>query len=266
MLCRKKEYTMTAIGPVGASDNTDTSARAKSQSQQNEHEIRVTSLFKRIVLSPLFWAISAIGVSLAGAWPVTVGAAAVVAGTVVAWRKRFVYEITLSFGFIMNRVFPTKWTVYNKITDNLFLGRLPLKNNNDHLALQKEGIGAVLSVVEKFENHTVGLFSDPVRPDDWKALGIEHFQVETPDFYPLTVESFQKAVGFIEAQHALGKKVYVHCKAGRGRSAAVVVADLMQNNPSEKFASVRDCVAFVKERRHLVSLRDDKIASIQAFL
>lgn len=240
-------------------------AAPESQKIQKACEIKVACVFKRIILSPLFWAISVIGASFTGPWSVTVGAATMVAGIVVAWRKRFVYEVTLSFGFFMNKMFPQKWPVFNKITENLYLGRLPLKNNNDHIALQKEGIGAVLSVVEKFENHSVGLFTDPVTPDDWKALGIEHFQVETPDFYPLTVESFQKAVAFIKAQKATGKKVYVHCKAGRGRSAAVVVADL-KKDPDEKFGSVRECASFVKGRRHLVSLRDDKIASIEAFL
>ena len=190
---------------------------------------------------------------------------AAVAAAVFACKKRFVYEVTLSFGYIMNKIVPHKWPVYNKITENLYLGRLPLKNNNDHIALKNEGIGAVVSVVEKFENHSVGIFSDPVTPDDWKALGVEHLQVETPDFYPLTVESFEKGVTFIESQLTQGKKVYVHCKAGRGRSAAMVVAVLRKMQP-ERFATTKECAAFVKSCRHLVSLRQDKIESIEAYL
>lgn len=262
---------MASIDPVGCSKASE-AVQGNTQNSAKTHEIKVAGIFKRTVMSPLFWAtaiLSAAGAAsmifLLRPLVVTVGVVSAVAASVIACKKRFVYEVTLSFGYLMNKVFPKKWPAYNKITENIYLGRLPLKNNNDHIALQKEGIGAVLSVVEVFENHSLGIFSDPVTPDDWKALGVEHMQVETPDFHPLKVESFEKGVEFIASQVKLGKKVYVHCKAGRGRSAAMVVAALRKKQP-ELFATTKECVAFVKGCRPLVSLRQDKIDSIEAYL
>lgn len=262
---------MTSVDPVGCSKSAER-VQQNAENTPKAHEIKVSGVFTRIVLSPLFWAtamLTAVGATsmifMLRPLVVTVGLVAAVAAAVIACKKRFVYEVTLSFGYIMNKIAPQKWPAYNKITENLYLGRLPLKNNNDHITLQNEGIGAVLSVVEKFENHSVGIFTDPVTPDDWKALGVEHMQVETPDFHPLKVDSFEKGVAFIASQMKLGKKVYVHCKAGRGRSAAMVVAALRKNQP-ELFATTKECVAFVKGCRPLVSLRQDKIDSIEAYL
>ena len=45
------------------------------------------------------------------------------------------------------------------------------------------------------------------------------------DFYP---ESVDQAVHFISDSIERGETVYVHCKAGRGRSATVVLCWLMQ--------------------------------------
>lgn len=41
---------------------------------------------------------------------------------------------------------------------------------------------------------------------------------------------FQEAVAFIEDYERKGQKVYVHCRAGHGRSATVVLAWLMHKN------------------------------------
>ena len=46
------------------------------------------------------------------------------------------------------------------------------------------------------------------------------------------MEDLESAVMFIKKHHAEGKKVYVHCRAGHGRSAAVVLAWLMTKDPS----------------------------------
>lgn len=173
--------------------------------------------------------------------------------------KWVLYQVTLGFGYIRNKIWPARWPAYNQITDSLYLGRLPLKNSNDHLRLKDEGIGAVLAVIESFENHSKGLFTDPVTPEDWQALNVAFMQIETADFRPLSVLHLKQAVAFIDSQIAQGKKVYVHCKAGRGRSAAVVVAYLAKN-----FSSVEECIDFVHSKRPLIILKPDKIEPIRA--
>lgn len=57
----------------------------------------------------------------------------------------------------------------------------------------------------------------------------------------------QSAVAFIEAHKARGDRVYVHCRAGHGRSAAVVFAYLLNEDPgvdpmqlNAEFCRIRD--------------------------
>ncbi|MBS0635319.1 MAG: dual specificity protein phosphatase family protein [Verrucomicrobia bacterium] len=175
--------------------------------------------------------------------------------------KWLLYQTTLAYGYIRNALFPKSWPVYNRITESLYLGSLPMKSRKDHITLKNEGIDTIISVVERFENHTSTLLGAPVRPEEWRALGIQQFQIETEDFKPLSVESFTKAIQSIDQ----GKKVYVHCKAGRGRSAAVVVAYLVLNYP-EKYPTVESAVEYVRTCRPHITLSKDKIESISSFL
>ena len=179
--------------------------------------------------------------------------------------QHLIYHITILYGYFRNKLFPKKWPAYSKITDSLYLGRLPLKNEEDHLALQKEGIGAVLSILQHFENHTKGPFTDPVTSDDLKAWGIDHLQIEAVDFEPLTFEALEQGVEFIDQEIKKGKKVYVHCKAGRGRSAAIVVAYLSKKHP-DTYRSVEEAARFVAALRPIITLKPDKIEGIQRWM
>ena len=236
---------------------------------EEKKEVKPTSIFKRIIGSSLTWTVSAlvIGALITAINPI-IGSILLIATVARAifckpYRKKLVYEVSLAFGYCLSKVLPQKWPAYNKITDNIYLGRLPLKNAGDHKVLRKEGIGAVLSLVEHFENHSLGILSDPVTSEDWKALGITHLQLETPDFHPLSVDTLEKAVDFIKKQVGQGKKVYVHCKAGRGRSAAAVCANLYLNNRDE-YPTLASAYAHLRCRRPIVSLRKNKLEIIRA--
>ena len=240
--------------------------RTEDSETVKKHEIIVASVFKRILLSPLVWTTATVVTLVVIApWDIAAAGIALVAGVSIACRKRLVYEISLSYGYLRNKISPEKWPSYSKINDMLFLGRLPLKNTNDHLLLQKEGVGAILSLVEDFENQSLGILSDPVTPDDWKSLGIDQLQIKTADFSPLSTDSIKKGVEYIEKQEALGKKVYVHCKAGRTRSAAVIVAYLRKTHP-DTFKTVEESVHFVQEKRPFIKLKQDKLDIIKKFV
>jgi len=58
-----------------------------------------------------------------------------------------------------------------------------------------------------------------------------HLWLPTTDHFEPTVEDLTKAVKFIAEHEDRGKKVYVHCRAGHGRSAAVVFAWLLAKDP-----------------------------------
>jgi hypothetical protein len=81
----------------------------------------------------------------------------------------------------------------------------------------------------------------------YKRLGIEHLRLPTVDHFEPSVEDLKKAVSFIQRHEHQGGRVYVHCRAGHGRSAAAVYAWLLYKEPladpvdlNEKLCAMRD--------------------------
>ncbi|KAL3764305.1 hypothetical protein ACHAWU_004117 [Discostella pseudostelligera] len=81
----------------------------------------------------------------------------------------------------------------------------------------------------------------------YKRLGIEHLRLPTVDHFEPSVEDLKKAVSFIQKHEHQGGRVYVHCRAGHGRSAAAVYAWLLYKEPladpvelNEKLCAMRD--------------------------
>ena len=72
-------------------------------------------------------------------------------------------------------------------------------------------------------------YSGPTK--SYKRLGMRHLRLPTTDHFQPTVEDLENAVNFIKEHSRLGKRVYVHCRAGHGRSAAVVFAWLLSKDP-----------------------------------
>ena len=64
---------------------------------------------------------------------------------------------------------------------------------------------------------------------EYQRLGIEQLWLPTIDFNPPTFEDVTRGVDFIKKHASLGGKVYVHCKAGRARSATVVICWLVRH-------------------------------------
>lgn len=64
---------------------------------------------------------------------------------------------------------------------------------------------------------------------EWKKEGIKFHHVPMQDFTGSTSrENIQHAVDFIDEINKEGKSVYIHCKAGRTRSATVACCYLMK--------------------------------------
>lgn len=63
---------------------------------------------------------------------------------------------------------------------------------------------------------------------EWKKEGIKFYHVPMQDFIGSTTrQNIQGAVEFIDDVSKNGKTVYVHCKAGRTRSATIACCYLM---------------------------------------
>lgn len=107
-----------------------------------------------------------------------------------------------------------------------YLGALPLDNLGHYEQIRQSGINGVLVLLEDFERHE-GWFNRPVNASQWAVANITVHWVDARDFHPLNRTQFDDAVQWLFKETAAGRNVYVHCKAGRGRSASVVIAFLM---------------------------------------
>ena len=65
--------------------------------------------------------------------------------------------------------------------------------------------------------------------DEWQNQGVSFLQLSTADiFHAPTQEKLRQGVEFIKKFDGTGDSVYVHCKAGRTRSATLVGCYLIQ--------------------------------------
>ena len=93
----------------------------------------------------------------------------------------------------------------------------------------------------------------------YKRLGMRHLRLPTTDHFEPSVEDLERAVKFIAEHEALGKRVYVHCRAGHGRSAAVVFAWLLAKDPdadlqqlNKEFCLLRDVRKTLWKQRNII--------------
>lgn len=116
------------------------------------------------------------------------------------------------------------WHWWDWIDEHVLLGALPFRA--DAQKLYDLGIRAVVNTCEEYAGPQA----------EYTRLGIEQLRVPLPDFIAPTLDAVEKGVAFIDQKIAEGKKVYVHCKAGRGRSATVVACYLIKHGASPEEA------------------------------
>lgn len=170
--------------------------------------------------------------------------------------KQLKYEASLAY---------TKYSAgdswWNKIAPlNLYLGALPLENQGHLQAIVDLGVTHVLSMVEDFEIED-GWFNKPVKQKKWKEHGIEVKHIQAVDFLPLSQEQLGEGIEYLARTLEQGHSVYVHCKAGRGRSASVVVGFLMKHN----HLSFDDAFALVKDQRPQINLNKQQQDAILSY-
>lgn len=110
-----------------------------------------------------------------------------------------------------------KWTTV--IDDSVLLGGAPFGWLNYPQRLYEDhNVRGVINMCEEYQG--------PVK--QYEKLGIKELRLPTTDHFEPSVEDMKSAVEFIKSykENDLGK-VYIHCRAGHGRSAAIVYGWLM---------------------------------------
>lgn len=123
------------------------------------------------------------------------------------------FRPTLWWNRLMHRMRGRRW--WDWVDDDVLLGAIPFEREIDQL--QRLGIGAVVNMCAEYKGRLKAL----------EAADIKQLWLPTPDFTPPAADDLRRGVEFIQASLADGRKVYVHCKAGRGRSATVVLCYLV---------------------------------------
>jgi len=155
----------------------------------------------------------------------------------LAW---LLFYPTLWWNLALCRVV-TKRRWWDWVDEHVLLGALPLPHHV--AALKREGITAVINTCREYRG--------PV--EAYKNAGIEELYLPTIDFTPPKLTDIKAGVDFIQRHSARGGKIYVHCKAGRGRSATIVMCYLIAAGHTLESAQ---SLLLTKRRQVLTTLKN----------
>ncbi|EDV53969.1 phosphatidylglycerophosphatase and protein-tyrosine phosphatase 1 [Drosophila erecta] len=169
-----------------------------------------------------------------------------------AMFARVSFYPTLLYNVLMEKASARNW--YDRIDEHVILGALPFRSQANDL-IEKENMKAVVSMNEDYE---LTAFSN--NTEKWRKLGIEFLQLATTDIFESpNQEKLFRGVEFINKFLPVKQRidglsssyqpenvgsVYVHCKAGRTRSATLVGCYLMMKNgwtPDQAVDHMRQC-------------------------
>jgi protein-tyrosine phosphatase len=136
---------------------------------------------------------------------------------------------------------------FNRITEHLYVGgRL---KPYDWGTLAGQGITVNVSLLGETQDQFLG------------ATPEVSLWLPTPDFVGPGVGAIRIAVPFIQAMTQQGRRVYVHCYAGMGRSPTVAIAYLYASGMSLEAA-----VALMELRRPATTLNDGQRRQLREFV
>jgi atypical dual specificity phosphatase len=113
-----------------------------------------------------------------------------------------------------------EWT--SVIDETVIMGGAPFGFASYPEQLYDENVRGVINMCEEY--------AGPQSAYD--ELQMTQLRLPTTDHFIPTVMDLERAVRFIHKNQLLGNRVYVHCRAGHGRSAAAVFAWLLYKNPN----------------------------------
>ncbi len=128
---------------------------------------------------------------------------------------RSVFYPTLGWNLLLGRVLNVRrW--WDRIDPHVIVGAYPFARDVPGLA--QENVRAVVNTCEEYAGPH----------GDYLAHGIQQLRIPTTDFTHPRLEDIQLAVEFVQTHVAAETTVYIHCKAGRARSATVALCWLMK--------------------------------------
>ena len=170
---------------------------------------------------------------------------------------RVTFLPSLAFNMIMEQGGMYSW--WNRIDQKVILGALPFRGEHCKKILKEENVRSVVSMNEDYE---LALCSN--QEPQWKQLGVDFLQLPTTDIFEAPKREYLvNGVKFINssAEKYPNSSIYVHCKAGRTRSATLVGCYLME----QYGMSPEEAVAFMIRKRPHVLLRSKQWEALRDY-
>lgn len=167
---------------------------------------------------------------------------------------RLAFYPTLLYNLALKRITNRNW--YDRIDSTVIVGALPFRQTARELA-EKENVRGVISLNEGYE-----LKRFVTTQEEWEKLGVETLYLPTVDLVaaPSQVDLL-KGVDFIKKHADLKQSVYVHCKAGRTRSATLAACFFVKHYGWTRSKAVE----FLTKKRPHIWLRQEQLAAIDVF-
>ncbi|MFK8115684.1 MAG: phosphatidylglycerophosphatase and protein-tyrosine phosphatase 1 family protein [Rubripirellula sp.] len=126
-----------------------------------------------------------------------------------------VFYPTLGWNYSLARIFKVRnW--WDRIDDHVIVGAYPFAM--DVARMHEDGVRAVVNTCEEYEGPKSA----------YEQHGIEQLRIPTTDFTHPKLDDVRRAVEFVQKHSEQEQAVYIHCKAGRARSATVAMCWLMK--------------------------------------
>ncbi|NIP39767.1 MAG: phosphatase [Candidatus Dadabacteria bacterium] len=153
-----------------------------------------------------------------------------------AFNAYLLFYPTLLWTVFLSRVLNLRnW--WDEIDEFIILGAIPF--SSDVRALHETGVRGIINLCVESSGPTAL----------YKKYDIDYHYLPTVDFTCPDVQTIAKGVSIIRKYRDKDEKVYIHCKAGRGRSATIVFCWLVcQGN-----YSMEDAMKLLLSKRHQVN-------------
>ncbi len=141
------------------------------------------------------------------------------------WSPKFIYGVTHFYHRARAHI---DWDSFNIIKSasefhgELLLGQMPITPFRELLVKKLSGKGLVVSCNDNFELSGVGALCNIIPPHIWAYYNIKHHHLPFTDYSSnadpfLVVQTLEKMVDVYNSKGS----IYIHCKAGRSRSAFI---------------------------------------------
>ncbi len=164
----------------------------------------------------------------------------------VPWSTRFALAIVVIGHHLSLAYYRRRCRAWDEVAPEVLIGRT--LTESEAAALVRRGVTAVLDLTAEFSE------ANALRAANYLSLPIL-------DLTAPTQEQLRSAVAFIAAEAENGR-VYVHCKIGYSRSAAVAGAYLLSSGQA---ATVEEAVAQMRRVRPSIVIRKEAMDALRTF-